>query len=512
MHVHFAVVSSLIVFAACSGDGEPSPDQESGIPGAETGTPPAPLGFGVAVDTGVVRIVRSRAVRVPVTIDRTDGYTGPVNVTVDGLPLEVTALPLTIGGGETMGELELSAAVGAALGGPTVVTVEGTPEVGEPVASEPLPLFVAGQSGTLDPTFSFDGKLIYDVDPDNGGASNGLTVDSEGRVIAVGTTGGSSAAGVALRLSIDGTVDTSFGAEGLVRLGGDFSLVEDVVVRPGDEPLLLTFRDPGGLRSIEAFDAAGQSEVTWAAKGVRTVVTEDFLAWVGLRPRADGGTYVVGNDELIALDAAGSPVAGFSYALTNLEGHGASAVDSDGRLLLGGTSSGLAPFRVERRLPDGSLDPSFGDGGLLEVTPLTGNFHDVNGLAATADGGGVGVGSSSLGLEPLSTVLFRFDADGELDPGFGDGGLVALASGEADFQLVAVQASGRILVAGGSNGDAQIRRFNPDGSPDITFGLAGEAPLDALPRALTLEPAAGRIVVLVDDQTVDGFEIVRLWQ
>jgi uncharacterized delta-60 repeat protein len=69
--------------------------------------------------------------------------------------------------------------------------------------------------------------------------------------------------------------------------------------------------------------------------------------------------------------------------------------------------------------------------------------------------------------------LLRINVDGSLDPTFGDGGLV-----KADFSGVAVAPDGKILLASSAFGDAEVTRLLPDGTPDPSFGQEGTARLD----------------------------------
>jgi uncharacterized delta-60 repeat protein len=74
-------------------------------------------------------------------------------------------------------------------------------------------------------------------------------------------------------------------------------------------------------------------------------------------------------------------------------------------------------------------------------------------------------------------------APGELDPSFGVGGIVSLTnslptSANIHARAVAIQPDGKIVVAGsgydGTNGGFGVARYNPDGSPDLTFGAGGK--------------------------------------
>src|SRR5256885_11897110 len=60
-------------------------------------------------------------------------------------------------------------------------------------------------------------------------------------------------------------------------------------------------------------------------------------------------------------------------------------------------------------------------------------------------------------------------APGDLDPTFGIGG--RLIDGGGFAHDVAVQSDGKIVVVGGHLADLVVARYNPNGSPDVTFGF-----------------------------------------
>lgn len=90
-------------------------------------------------------------------------------------------------------------------------------------------------------------------------------------------------------------------------------------------------------------------------------------------------------------------------------------------------------------------------------------------------------------------------APGDLDPSFGDEGVVTTDVGPNDLaKQIVVQPDGKILVAGSGTTDAwAVIRYFPDGSLDDSFGVGGKVVTPAPPgvaSALTLAPD-GKIVV-----------------
>ena len=98
-------------------------------------------------------------------------------------------------------------------------------------------------------------------------------------------------------------------------------------------------------------------------------------------------------------------------------------------------------------------------------------------------------------------------APGDLDPTFGAGGVVLHTEpvgtmGVADMKALA---DGKLIVAGtltdaGGNKDFALRRFHPDGSVDVSFGVNGLAvasidPTDGDAAAAMTFQSGGRILV-----------------
>jgi uncharacterized delta-60 repeat protein len=140
----------------------------------------------------------------------------------------------------------------------------------------------------------------------------------------------------------------------------------------------------------------------------------------------------------------------------------------------------------------GGLDPSFaGDGTVLSTLPERGSWADR--IAALPDGGAVVVGISyrNRGDSLNNLVVERYGSDGSLDSSFGRGGIVTTTipgayigdgPGEAlegTGAAVSVQPDGRIVVVttamlASQDGEVIVAaRYQPDGSRDTSFGRNG---------------------------------------
>ena len=161
----------------------------------------------------------------------------------------------------------------------------------------------------------------------------------------------------------------------------------------------------------------------------------------------------------------------------------------------------------------GDLDPGFGNGGLLvsDVSQATDDrAHDV---IVQPDGRIVAIGFGQGRPEEL--VAARYLGDGTLDPSFGNGGKAALdivAFGQGVVRRAALQPDGKIVGAGNTNtGDFLVVRLTADGSLDPTFDGDGVVMTDfGLPFSFSLDSAAavalqpdGKIVVV--GRVLNGF-------
>ena len=163
------------------------------------------------------------------------------------------------------------------------------------------------------------------------------------------------------------------------------------------------------------------------------------------------------------------------------------ALQSDGKLVVVGTTYinndySNEDFAVARYNADGSLDTTFGTGGKVK-TDFPGLAAVASSVVIQPDGKIVVAG----GAFPLFTFLgdfelVRYNSNGSLDTSFGAGGIVTTSfPGQGSYAFaVALQPDGKILAAGtdfvdfssddSSNTDFALARYNANGSPDTSFG------------------------------------------
>jgi uncharacterized delta-60 repeat protein len=171
------------------------------------------------------------------------------------------------------------------------------------------------------------------------------------------------------------------------------------------------------------------------------------------------------------------------------------ALQSDGKLVVVGqtyTDNDYSneDFAVARYNANGALDTTFGVNGKVTT--------DFPGLAAVASSVVIQPDGKILvagGAFPLFTFagdfeLVRYNPNGSLDTSFGSGGIVTTSfPGQGSYAFaLALQPDGKIIAAGtdfvnfssedSSNTDFALERYNPDGTPDTTFGNGGQVTTD----------------------------------
>jgi uncharacterized delta-60 repeat protein len=150
------------------------------------------------------------------------------------------------------------------------------------------------------------------------------------------------------------------------------------------------------------------------------------------------------------------------------------------------------------RAAPGDLDPSFGNGGI--VTTDLGGPGDAWAIAIQGNGKIV-AGGKAQGTGSLDFALVRYTPDGNLDPVFdGDGRVTTDFGGQERVHGLAIQSNGRVVAAGwtGVGDDFAVARYRRDGGLDTSFGGDGTVTTDfggsEGARDVVIQPD-GRIVV-----------------
>ena len=126
---------------------------------------------------------------------------------------------------------------------------------------------------------------------------------------------------------------------------------------------------------------------------------------------------------------------------------------------------------IARYNADGSLDPSFGSGGIV-TTPVDYSAR-IEALVLQPDGKIVAGGVTGGFFQGGRLALARYGTDGTLDSTFGSYGIVKTEVDSSGFSSgLALQPDGMIVLAGGQD---SVARYRSNGTPDTAFGTNGVA-------------------------------------
>jgi uncharacterized delta-60 repeat protein len=296
-------------------------------------------------------------------------------------------------------------------------------------------------------TGAADARLDTDSTP-----SSGASMATSALSIALSA---SAALCVSAALGLPGELDTTFGSTGIVVTPMAVSgMIRHVAVQPGDNKIV--------------------------------AVGEDRLAngnnrWAVCRYLPDGSLdYGFGLGGQVFLFGADT-----NERATDV------AIDGQGRIVVTGRAKGRRSFdyTVVRLNGDGSLDGSFGSGGIVQTEAVGGRKDEYSlSLAPDPTSGRIVVAGYSSGKRSLQISLMRLLTDGRLDATFDGDGIrhddySNLNDMTADGGTLVVQDDGKPVLGfwkgnfhvntTGYNGWT-IARYNSNGSNDGSFGISGK--------------------------------------
>lgn len=351
--------------------------------------------------------------------------------------------------------------------------------------------------GTPDTDFDGDGSVVTPVGALTTGRSVALQAD--GKILVAGTSStGSNADFGLVRYNADGSLDTTFDADGLVTT--DFNGTGDqghvVSVQPDGKVIVAGTSGPGfgsvdlalaRYNSDGALDAtfgnAGRLTAPGALSGTQglsfVLQPDGKILLAGTSPATFGSDFSV-----LRFDSAGNPDPSFDsdgrvtvdFGSPSDTAH-AIALQPDGKIVAAGSMSGgtfgqlAGSFALTRLNSDGSLDTSFDADGKVG-TWFGGPFDSAEALAIQPDGRIVAAGSTFVTGESSNFALARYDANGQLDPTFDrvDGGLYS-ENGPAMFFGASLSdaddaslASATVSIAGNFRAGEDLLSFTNDAS------------------------------------------------
>lgn len=303
--------------------------------------------------------------------------------------------------------------------------------------------------GAPDSSFGVNGRIAHHVSSYTSYGSD-LLIQPDGKFLITHYAISPPYEWFVMRCNSNGSVDSTFGANGIVRLFTSMQQRKGVIdlqyLNSGQLLVGGTMEVQGQYQpSYIRLECDGRVDSTFGIGGITPAVGSSF------------NTHSVGVTKLLA---NGSFLAGGCYGYS----HG-----DDWNLLLC------------RYLSNGLVDSSFGTNGVVNMSLVAGTSKDVVSDIEVLPDGKFIVGGCSEYLSG-KFMLAKFNTNGTIDSSFGTDGSARynLDTGEEMIADIYVQPDGRILTLGQSKSGMPVitervfaARFNSNGSFDNSFGNAG---------------------------------------
>jgi len=340
-------------------------------------------------------------------------------------------------------------------------------------------------NGTLDNTFGNNGIKLIDIRGTDDKINSALVIQPDGKIIAAGFTHNDiSYDFMLLRLSVNGSLDTSFGTDGFA--------ITDVADSSSDAIRGIVLQPDGKIVAVGS--SITSSNVAFiAARYLSTGVLDSSFGVSGL---------VIGvNTDETTED---------SYSVL---------IQPDGKIISVGTQQrnpgNWRSAQLIRYNTDGTYDTDFGKNGVVVIENIEG-YDEIYSSVLQPDGKIVIAGNTRNNHPTLPSrdfLLMRLNIDGSLDSDFGNAGKIITDFGfnKDDFgYAIARQNDGKILAAGYvgnlySNSGIGIARYNTELNTSIKESF------ESIGMTIYPNPANDKITVVNQKQTVAGNSIISIY-
>ncbi len=303
--------------------------------------------------------------------------------------------------------------------------------------------------GTLDSSFANAGHLIQ-PGPNSNAKAMAVHIDGQDRIV----IGGFHYDGVEqwpmiVRLTPDGQFDATFGNDGIVLYDhpGSVSTFYDLALQ-SDDQILITFDTPQGF-GVTRVGTDGVQDLSFGNGGWTFISDDDGIASVG------------------QLD-----------------------VMPDGRIVVCGYTGQFVPDqgnKIVRLMPDGSPDPSFGNGGIAAINLMHAPVQTLLGKMALAPDGSIYMAGLAHRVLPppdwyQHAMLAHVLSDGSIDTQFGDQAGYTMFQGAFLLELftdVSYSPQGKIILSGFTQDplteeyQGTLWQYTLDGQLDTSFADDG---------------------------------------
>ncbi len=386
-------------------------------------------------------------------------------------------------------------------------------------------------AGDLDLAFGTNGKVLTSFYGD-GAAS--VVLQSDGKIVVAGDSNNGNDSDFAVaRYNSDGTLDTSFSADGevITDFGGE-DYGTSVAIQSDGKIVVAGYGSSGGPEdfAIVRYNTDGSLDTSFDTDGKLLIDFGRYENGKALAIQTDGKIVLAGNSvaagglaaniNLVRLNTNGSLDTTFDSdgkVTTDIGPNDDAlsiAIQSDGKIIIGGGSdaSGSLETTLIRYNSNGSLDTTFNSDGIALINFAISNDAAYS-VAIQSDEKIIAAGYADLGGQVVFALL-RLNANGSLDTTFDTDGKVTTNFGSFydGAYSVALQTDGKIIASGYSSNGSQdffaTARYNTTGSLDTTFDTDGKittafGSLGDSAKAVAIQ-SDGKFVVAGYSETVSG--------
>jgi uncharacterized delta-60 repeat protein len=328
-------------------------------------------------------------------------------------------------------------------------------------------------AGVLDSTFGGSGIVTFSFGMNYDSAFS-VAIDSLNRIVVAGNTNNGNDDNFAVaRLTAAGALDTSFDGDGrqTIDFGGNHDDAYGVAIDSQDRVVVAgsTYNGTEYDFAVARLTTAGALDSTFDGDGKQIV---DFFL-------SDDIAYGVAVDSLDRVVLGGDTGPNYDFAVarlttsgeldTSFNGGGEQtidfgssdehaygvAVDSLGRVVLGGSTDGGSDFAVARLTTSGALDNSFDGDGRQSID--FGSAFDTGNAVDIDSQNRIVVAGNTFNGSDYDFAIARLTTGGALDSSFDSDGKQTIAFGVRDDLAygVAIDSANRVLVAGESDFDGR---------------------------------------------------------
>jgi uncharacterized delta-60 repeat protein len=468
--------------------------------------------FSLSAPTSVnVRQADSTSIALSVT--RSSGFTSALSTALLAAPSGITVSDGAFAETESTSSLTIHAAPTSLLLVPSTASIQTSPTSGS-AQTAPLTITVTPEADTaLDTSFALGGGRLVEA--------AGISRAHTSRALPNGNTVVVASAN-AMRLLADGTLDSSYGVNGVTEVVLPLFSTEAAIASDGSFYAACSGTDE--TTSVTHVLASGATDASFGVNGTTAPLAFGRIEAIKIRP-SDGSLWLVGYtsrtnfDMVVAkLTSAGVPDTTFGTGGVVAIDFGANdfakgiAFAASGSVTVIGYSEAVngqtSVYALARLTSVGSLDTSFDGDGKRTIGSAEKQAVDVG--LDTAQGYVVG-GPAIPGTGSAFYRMSRFTTAGQLDTSFGSAGSSDFAAGASlQGNDIIQDASGRFVIAGQWASAHAVVVVTSQGVMDTTFSedgrtgfrggsggleLATSLSLDAMGRYLVFGYFGGRTLV-----------------